>query len=65
MAHSGISDAVMANVLNVQAQESIVQLTAAGWPIRRISRHPGLDRESIRRDLWHPSDPAGLPLDPN
>lgn len=39
MAHSGISDAVTANVLNVQAQDFIVQLAAAGWPIRRYLRH--------------------------
>jgi transposase len=64
MAHSGISDAVMANVLNVQAQESIVQLTAAGWPIRRISRHLGLDRKTIRRYLRQSSDPAGPSQDP-
>jgi len=64
MAHSGISDAVMANVLNVQAQDSIVQLTAAGWPIRRISRHLGLDRKTIRRYLRQPSDPAGPSQDP-
>ena len=64
MAHSGISDAVMANVLNVQAQDSIVQLTAAGWPIRRISRHLGLDRKTIRRYLRQSSDPAGPPQDP-
>ena len=64
MAHSGISDAVMANVLNVQAQNSIVQLAAAGWPIRRISRHLGLDRTTIRRYLRHPPDPDGPPPDP-
>ena len=64
MAHSGISDAVIANVLNVQAQNSIVQLAAAGWPIRRISRHLGLDRKTIRRYLRHPPDPDGPPPDP-
>jgi transposase len=64
MAHSGIPDAVMANVLNVQAQNSIVQLAAAGWPIRRISRHLGLDRKTIRRYLRHPPDPDGPPPDP-
>jgi IS30 family transposase len=58
MAQSGISDAVMANVLNVQAQDSIVQLAAAGWPIRRISRHLGLDRKTIPRFLRYPSVPA-------
>jgi hypothetical protein len=64
MAHSGISDAVMANVLNVQAQDSIIQLAAAGWPIRRISRHLGLDRKTIRRYLRHPPDPDAPPPDP-
>jgi IS30 family transposase len=59
MAQSGISDAVMANVLNVQAQDSIVQLAAAGWPIRRISRHLGLGRKTIPRFLRYPSVPAG------
>jgi hypothetical protein len=63
MAHSSISDAVMANVLNVQAQDSIVQLAAAGWPIRRISRHLGLDRKIIRRYLRHPPDPDAPPPD--
>ncbi len=53
MAHSGISDAVTANVLNVQAQDFIVQLAAAGWPIRRISRHLGLNQKTIRRYLRH------------
>jgi transposase len=64
MAHSGISDAVMANVLNVQTQNSIVQLAAAGWPIRRISRHLGLDRKTIRRYLRHPPHPDAPPPDP-
>jgi transposase len=64
MAHSGISDAVMANVLNVQTQDSIVQLAAAGWPIRGISRHPGLDRKTIRHYLRHPPDPDAPPPDP-
>lgn len=39
MAHSGISDAVMANLLNVRAQDFIFHLAAAGWPIWRIPRH--------------------------
>jgi transposase len=41
----------MANVLKVQEQDSITQLAAAGWPIRRIARQLGLDRKTVRRYL--------------
>lgn len=41
----------MANVLQVQEQDSITSLAAAGWPIRRIARQLGLDRKTVRRYL--------------
>lgn len=64
MAHSGMSEAVMADVLDGQAPDSIAQLAAVGWSIRRIFRHLGLERETIRRYLRHPPDPERPPPDP-
>jgi transposase len=41
----------MANVLKVLEQNMIEQLAAQGWSRRRIARHLGLDRKTVRRYL--------------
>ena len=41
----------MANILKVLEQNMIEQLVAQGWSRRRIARHLGLDRKTVRRYL--------------
>jgi len=39
----------MANILKVHEQNTIEQLAKQGWSRRRISRHLGIDRKTVRR----------------
>lgn len=41
----------MANILKVLEQNNIHELAAQGWSRRRIARHLGLDRKTVRRYL--------------
>jgi len=41
----------MANILKVHEQNTIQQLAAQGWPLRRIARELQLDRKTVRRYL--------------
>jgi len=41
----------MANILKVHEQNTIEQLAKQGWSRRRISRHLGIDRKTVRRYL--------------
>ena len=41
----------MANILKVHEQNTIEQLAAQGWSRRRIARHLGIDRKTVRRYL--------------
>jgi len=67
MAHSGMSEVVMADVLDAQAPDSIAQLEAVGWSILAFSAISGwnerpsaatsgirLIRNDLRRIQNHP-----------
>ena len=41
----------MANVLKVNEQNTIQQLSARGWSLRRIARETNIDRKTVRRYL--------------
>jgi transposase len=41
----------MANILKVNEQNTIQQLKRVGWSNRRIARHLGIDRKTVRRYL--------------
>jgi transposase len=41
----------MANILKVHVQNAIEQLTAQGWSRRRVAKHLGIDRKTVRRHL--------------
>jgi transposase len=48
---TGISLGAMANILKVQEQNTIQQLSARGWSLRRIARELRVDRKTVRRYL--------------
>lgn len=45
---AGVITAVMAHVLPVQQQHSILTLAKQGWSIRRIARELGVHRKTVR-----------------
>src|SRR3974390_3673225 len=48
----------MSNLLKVAMIETILSLRQRGWSQRRIAREPGIDRETVARQLRQAGAPA-------
>jgi transposase len=54
----------MANELKMAIVESILQLRALNWSARRIARHLGIDRGTVRKHLPRPHSPPKPAIPP-